>query len=539
MRSRGSSESPPSTRSGPSRPMLMRDSSTPHRTSSRRWIPDQYRRPIPGIPVRRMVAVGPQTPAPGETRESSMNIRPGHRHGFRRGLLAITVVLTMVTITACGGTTDRSATADTADSPAPAAEAITLVVVHNSHESSEQMLAFGQEVERLSAGTLKIEFRPEWRMDEVEFEAGTVADVQAGRFDIGWLGARVFDEVGVTSFQALLAPLLIDSHDLQEAVFEAGIPGEMLAGLDTVGLTGIGVLPGPMRKVLGVSKPMTAPSDFTGTTIGHQDSAVAHQTLTALGAIAVARPTGSDLEGLDGYEQQLVSILGNHYEEVAKYVTANLNLWPRPLVIFMNGDAFDALSPENQRVLRDAATAITDDALAAARAEDADTAPLLCDAGLTLALASGSDLAGLNAAVQPVYAKLATDPQTKADLDAIAALKSRVGAPPDSAPCPPSGPAADSFVTPGRYEATIAAGTFTMVVEGEFLTILDPGGDVGFKGRYTTSGDRIEVSDGPDTVTARWSFDGKQIRFTDVNPEGSPFESVWEAKPWVLAEPAG
>ena len=54
--------------------------------------------------------------------------------------------------------------------------------------------------------------------------------------------------VGVTSFQPLLAPLLVDSHDLQAAVFEAGIPAEMIAGLDDIDLAGIGVLPGPMRK---------------------------------------------------------------------------------------------------------------------------------------------------------------------------------------------------------------------------------------------------------------------------------------------------
>jgi TRAP-type C4-dicarboxylate transport system substrate-binding protein len=472
------------------------------------------------------------------------------------------VLTTTVAITACGGadeTTDRSiATTDhavaateqavnsteprtdispTTASVAPfaddQAEVVTLVAVHNSHETNEQMVAFAEHVKQRSGGMLEITFHGEWRMDDVEFEAGTIADVQAGEFDIGWLGARAFDEIGVHSFQALLAPLLVDSHDLQEAVFRAGLPGEMLDGLDDAGLAGIGVLPGPMRKLLGVSTPLTEPADFAGMTIGHQDSALAHQTLTTLGAIAEARRTGSDLNGLDGYEQHLASILGNHYEEAAEYVTANLNLWPRPSVIFMNRDTFDTLSPAHRAALRDAATAVVPNALAAAEAEDTDAVPVLCEEGLTFVIASDSDLDGLRATLEPVHSDLASDPQTKAYLDAITSLKSQLGAPPDSGRCPPPEAATNAFVTPGRYES---ANAFALVVTAASLTILDPNGEIGFKGRYTVAGDQIEVSDSLDTVTARWSFDGHQLTFTDVTPENSPFEALWEAHPWLLTQ---
>ena len=42
--------------------------------------------------------------------------------------------------------------------------------------------------------------------------------VAAGQVDLGWSGTRVFDTMGVTSFQALHAPMLIDSYALQHAV---------------------------------------------------------------------------------------------------------------------------------------------------------------------------------------------------------------------------------------------------------------------------------------------------------------------------------
>ena len=81
---------------------------------------------------------------------------------------------------------------------------------------------------------------------------------------MGWVGSRVFDTVGVTSFQALVAPLLIDSYDLQGKVFEQGIPERMLEGVSELGSRRDRRAPGPMRKVLGVSKPFVAPRRLPG-----------------------------------------------------------------------------------------------------------------------------------------------------------------------------------------------------------------------------------------------------------------------------------
>ena len=222
----------------------------------------------------------------------------------------------------------------------------------NEGEPPEQLLRWAADVERLSAGTLTIEFNNGWRMGEVDYEAGTLADVGDGKVDLAWVGARAFDTVGVESFQALVAPMLVDSHDLQAAVFEAGIPERMLDGVEELGVVGIGVLPGPMRKLLGKDHPYVTVEDFAGAVVGLQASGVAEQTFTALGATTTRLPSGADIGEVDGYEQQLASIWGNHYELQADFVTANVNLWPRPLVIVADTDVFESLDPDQQDVLR-------------------------------------------------------------------------------------------------------------------------------------------------------------------------------------------
>src|SRR5215204_4528635 len=93
-----------------------------------------------------------------------------------------------------------------------------------------QIESWAEEVSRLSRGTLAIQFKNRWRQGEPLFEAGTLEDVKAGKVEMAWVGSRVFDTVGVTSFQALVAPLLVDSYDLERTVFEDGIPEQMLEG---------------------------------------------------------------------------------------------------------------------------------------------------------------------------------------------------------------------------------------------------------------------------------------------------------------------
>ena len=469
--------------------------------------------------------------------------------GVAAGLLAV--------ITGCSGSGDRAGGSGIA-------EPVVLTMAQGNHEPPDQLVSWADEVSSRSNGGLRIEFANEWRAGETDAEIGTITDVQGGEVDLAWVGARAFDRVGLRSFQPLLAPLLVDSHDLQEAVFEAGIPAKMLDGLDELDLAGIGVLPGPMRKVLGVTHPYVTPSDFEGKVVGIGTSDLAAWTMEALGATPQDLPTGASLDGLDAMDQQLMSIVGNRYSAEADDVAVNVNLWPRPLVIFMNGEAFDALTDDQQAALRDAAAAAVDDALADSRAEDSDAIPLLCQEGMKLAVANDEELAELRDAVEPVYKRITSDPANEKWLGEIATIKDELGAPPDTAQCAATSDnnaSADVGFPQGTFEVSITAddyaakgwelgagdvgpdgvqgstGTFRIVIDDTTITSLDPpNGETGFVGHYTVFRDRIEVTDGTDTVTANWSFDGDNLIFTNVTPEHTPFEVVWESHPLTLVE---
>jgi len=255
---------------------------------------------------------------------------------------------------------------------------------------------------------------------------------------------------------------------------------------------------------------------------------------------------------------------GNRYNKVAKYVGANVNLWPRPLVIFAGKEVFESLAPEQQAAIREAAAAAVPEALAAARAEDEEATTELCRRGMTFAVAPESQLAELRRALEPVYAELTADRETKSNIDAITDLKTEIAASAEAPACTSTEPPSTASAIPdGTYETTLTKadwrqmtkadwlksgvseeegahpGVFRMIFDAGELTFVGPNGD-GEDGSYTVFRDQIEAQFAPDyIITARWSFDGKALTFTDIDCCGgvAKLETVmWASHPWVKTD---
>jgi TRAP-type transport system periplasmic protein len=139
-------------------------------------------------------------------------------------------------------------------------------------------------VEERSGGNLRIQVEGPWGDYANDAEEQVVRAVAAGKADLGWAGGRVFDTMGVTSFQALQAPMLIDSYALERAVIASEIPGRMLQGLTKVGVHGLGILADGLRQPIAVKHPLLGVGDWRGITFGTVKSQGQIQALRALGA---------------------------------------------------------------------------------------------------------------------------------------------------------------------------------------------------------------------------------------------------------------
>jgi hypothetical protein len=146
---------------------------------------------------------------------------------------------------------------------------------------------------------------------------------------------------------------------------------------------------------------------------------------------------------------------------VSKYLTTNVVLWPRPIVVFANRSVFARLTGLQRRALEQAAVDDVPGQTQVVMAFERDDAWSLCaDRRLRVLAATPAELATLRKAVRPVYEQLDRDPQTRRFIAQIQTLRVRLGAPASVLPRCLSAPPFDArgAVTPldGVYALSIS-----------------------------------------------------------------------------------
>lgn len=397
------------------------------------------------------------------------------------------------------------------------------IVLHMSNELDAQhpLDIYAREVERLTHGAVRIDVGSNAYRGQPDSEQRIIADVRDGRAQMGWVGSRVLDVLGDRRFQPLTAPLLIDSYGLEQRVMQQrGLITPMVASLRSLGVVGVGVLPGVMRRVLGITRPIRRPADLHGQVVGIPRSELEAQTVRTLGGIPRTFGPMAQDTGLDALESQLNAIYGNLYFKHASGVTSNLVLWPRPLVLIINRSVYARLTGAEQRALGEAAQQVVPQFTAYARADDEAGLQGLCRAHVPFVRA---DVSAFRAALRPVYDRLAG-----AQLAQIESLKR--GAPSEPAPsCAATHGSARSgptllegvfrkTLTPAQAHSNVPENFGTMVRvfdRGRFAqTQHSPKSCYWVYGRYVIDGTRITF-----TVT-----DGGGV--TPTNAGGKPGETV-------------
>jgi len=344
---------------------------------------------------------------------------------------------------------------------AASAGTVTELTILDSTGESTEVGDFSAEVSNLSHGTLRIRYITR-ALTGVDYDAATIRAVQDGQVDLGAAGTRAMDAIGAPGIAALGAPFLIDSYPLQERVLADPIITTALEELRPSGLVGIGIMPGPIRRPFGLAHPLATPADFAGQVIGTQQSAVADETLRALGARPVRLPRDvtapSGLAGLDGVEMQISSIEGGRLDEPGSHLMTNVDLWPRPLVVFARAATYDRLSTDQQTILKTAAADTVSAGSATEAASEAESAANLCRKGnVSFDDASAAQLGELRNAVEPVYVGLERDAQARAIIQAVEQVKQQLAAPPTRLQACPTQPQAPPTVAPG-----VVDGVWTM-----------------------------------------------------------------------------
>jgi TRAP-type C4-dicarboxylate transport system substrate-binding protein len=319
-----------------------------------------------------------------------------------------------------------------------------VVLTLATHDDATEYGTFAAAVDRLSGGSLRIRIAGNWRAtgtrSEIDFERGIVDDVRSGKGQLGIVGVRVWDTLGVMSFQALVAPFLIDSLSLERRALETPFARRALAGLRKMGVVGIALLPGSLRRPLGLTRALVRPQDYQGERIAIRLGNVARATFHALRATAAgSMPSAGDLSGFDGIEVDPLTITENSYDAGAHALTGNVVYWPRALTIVMNRKAFDGLTGTQRQILAAAGRQALMPELARIRHDQGLGLAALCAGTLPIVAASPSERAALRRTVQPVYDQIERNPFTRQWIAQITRLRNQEPAGPAALRCPGHG----------------------------------------------------------------------------------------------------
>jgi TRAP-type transport system periplasmic protein len=418
-----------------------------------------------------------------------------------RLLQALILVLTaVVSVLGCGAQTGNKA-------GGPAAPVVLRMATVNGeagyNPAVDELL---KRVEAQSNGNVKIEMA--FRIGEFapDAEQQIVHGVADGTYDLGVVGTRVFDTLGVNNFQALDAPMLIDSYAVEAAVMEGDIPARMLRSVDQLHVSGLGLLADALRKPIAVGKPLLGPNDWRGIPFGVYRSLALSSAIRALGAEPIEvfgsrRDDALEQHQIAGFEMNLLGYRILHMSQRAPYVTANVNLWPQVLAIVGNPKRLASLSGEQRdsltRALREASAVST----GLVKGDNGFMADL-CRQGARFANASDADIRGLRDAFAPVYRNLQTDPETAQLISQIEQLKepssTGVLAIPDGCAGTATGSSASPSVEPRKTTtATALDGTWEVTfTEKEFAATeaVDPSEiGPGVAGTFVVTFDRGDI----------------------------------------------
>lgn len=278
---------------------------------------------------------------------------------FRKALaLILTISLMSLFAVGCGQGTSSSST-DTGSNSAQNQEPIKIRLGHvcqTEHPYHYASQHFADLVKEKSNGRIEITIYPAAQLGG---DRDMTEQVQNGTLDMGLITASV-----IGGFNPLLdatqLPFLIDSYDTLDKAIPTKESDALLAGLDDMGVKGLAIVDSGLRYVVMKDAPIKSMADLKGKKIRVSEAPVLLDIFKAMGASPTPMPYGEIYSGLqtgvlDGIEMDLTALVVEKHYEVAKYVTETGH-YTWPVALIMNLDAWNQLSPEDQKIMQEAAT---------------------------------------------------------------------------------------------------------------------------------------------------------------------------------------
>lgn len=255
------------------------------------------------------------------------------------------------------------------------------------------------------------------------FDQVSLKALTDGGADLALIPARAWHSQGVTTLEALQLPTLIETDDQADRVARSPAAADLMAGLSTVGATGLGLFPEGLRHIamFGVQQPLTA-SSLKGKTVRAPRADTPWATVKALGGTPIDLDEFGDrvLAGTVQAAESSFALYGTLPDSVPPVITGNVSLYYKFQILAARTSAWNKLDPNVQNMVKKAA-ATSLSATIGGRQKEAAAAQAEC---AHTVLTAPADLAQIDTVLKATVTSAAAD---EATASAIAAVRQAAG----------------------------------------------------------------------------------------------------------------
>jgi tripartite ATP-independent transporter DctP family solute receptor len=231
---------------------------------------------------------------------------------------------------------------------------------------------------------------------------------------------------GLESFGLINLPFLFDKETEADALLDGPFGERLLAKLPEKGLVGLGFWENGFRHVTNSRKPINTAEDLSGLKLRVIQNPLFIDTFTALGASAQPMPfpevyTALEQGVVDGQENPLATILASKFYEVQDYAVLSRHIYS-VWALLMSKKLWDQLSPDEQKIIAEAAAEATDFERQTIRAYAEKAIEELEAEGMEVTELPPEEMEKLRQKTQPVWEKYTKEFGADAAQEMLAAL---------------------------------------------------------------------------------------------------------------------
>jgi TRAP-type transport system periplasmic protein len=226
---------------------------------------------------------------------------------------------------------------------------------HPSSVAVDQV--FKKEIARLTNNQLQVDVFPAMQLGGAK---ENVDAVRSGTLALTWVGAAFLSRI-VPELEAVSLPFVFPNRETAYRVIDGSVGDAIEAKLQAKGFTSLGWMELGMRHITNSRGPIKSVADLKGLKLRLQPNETHLATFRALGANPVAmdvKELYSALEQrvVDAQENPYTVISASRYGEVQKHLSNSGHFFDF-IAVVASKKAFDQMTPEHQKAVREAMAA--------------------------------------------------------------------------------------------------------------------------------------------------------------------------------------